>query len=119
MSWLKHVIVDLAVTAALILAAVLDIAWLRFVLLAYTALVVVLKLAVLAGSAGAAAGRLRAPGVPDALFHVLYGLSVGIAALAAWDTGLTTWWLIAGGWLAIWLLSVAAERRARAATVRR
>lgn len=114
MGWLKHVIVDLVVTLAIIAAAVFDPVWLRWVVVVYTGLMLLLKGIAFLGSGGAAAGRLQTPDVPGWIFHLFYAINV-LAALAAWRWQSLPWILIAVGWLAIWVLSIVAERRARIA----
>lgn len=118
MGWLKHVIVDILVTLGIILAAVLDPLWLRWVVVAYTGLMLLLKGAAYVGSTGAAGRRLQTPDVPGWFFHVLYALNVG-AALAAWRWQTPPWILVAVGWLLIWLLSVLAEQHTRKAMAER
>lgn len=107
MSWIKNVVVDLAVVLVLAVAVVLEVAWARWAILVYTPLMVVLKLMAVAG--GATLGKLRKEdAVPAGFYHLLYGASLALAVYGQW-------WIIAAGWAAIWLLSVVAELRMRPA----
>ena len=102
MSWIKHVILDLAVTALIIFAVATDAEWARWVVIIYSALMVLLKLA---GLRGPAAGlKLRPTGVPILFYHLLY--AVNVVALA-----LGRWWILAAMWLAIWVLSYIQQRK--------
>jgi hypothetical protein len=42
--------------------------------------------------------------VPDAVYHVLYGLNIILAVL-------DRWWIIAAGWALIWILSIITYRQ--------
>ena len=101
--WIKNVVVDLIVTVVILLLVVQDARWAEVAVWIYTALMVVLKgLALFAGRLGGLGqGREAAPAW---FFHVIYAVNVG--ALAADGR-----WLLAGLWLLIWALSVAAGRR--------
>lgn len=77
--------------------------WMRTVSVVYAGVVVVLRVASMAMTV-----RLPETGVPDGVFHVLYGASVVAAGLAK-D------WLLAGLWAVIWALSLVSTRTARAA----
>ncbi|MEQ9105749.1 MAG: hypothetical protein RIE53_13750 [Rhodothermales bacterium] len=106
MSWLKHVIVDLAITAVIILYALQGPEWAWWILVIYTPLLIVLKL--LAMSSGVA-GAVKAKGgnePPDWFFHVIYAVSV-LLLLRADD------YLLAAGWAVIWILSAVGLARSR------
>ena len=103
MTWIKDVLVDLAVTVLIVVAVTQDAVWARWVVLVYTPLMIVLKGVVLLG------GSLLTPkdgGVPPWFFHLLFATNVFVAAF-------DQWWAVAAGWLVIWALSVAAEIRSR------
>ena len=104
MSWLKHVILDLAVTALIIFAVATQLEWARWIVLIYTALLIVLRVGGLFGRGGTAGLKLQPTGVPILFYHLLY--AVNVAALA-----LGRWWLLAGLWLLIWILSYIQQRK--------
>lgn len=106
MSWLKHVIVDLAITAVIVFYALQGPEWAWWVLVIYTPLLIVLKL--LAMSSGVA-GAVKAKGgnePPDWFFHVIYAVSV-LLLLQAND------YILATGWAVIWVLSAVGLARSR------
>lgn len=105
MSWIKHVVVDLLMVVVIALAALLDITAARWAVIIYTPLMLVLKVVALLG--GGLLGQLRqtkeAP--PGWFFHAVYAVSIVLLLLGSW-------WIMAGAWAVIWVLSVLAERRA-------
>lgn len=102
---LKGAAVDILVTAFIILATVLNLAWGRWALLVYTALMLVLKIAALtSGGLRSLTTQQKRTAPPLWLYHVLYAISV--VAL-----GLAEWWYLFAGWGAIWILSILIERR--------
>jgi hypothetical protein len=117
MNWLKHVFVDVAVTALIVLAATMDLVWARWIVLIYTPLMLILKIVAFAGSNSLSKIKQKETGVPVWFYHVLYAVNVVVAIVAAMQ-GMTHWWLIAGGWALIWTLSIAADARMRPATAR-
>ncbi len=106
MTWIKNASVDVAVTLLIVLATTQDLAWARWIVLLYTPLMLILKIAMLLG--GRTLGRLKQKdgGVPVWFYHVLYAVNV-VAASA------DRWWIVAGGWALIWILSIATDVRAR------
>lgn len=98
MTWLKNVILDLAVTACILAATVFDQTWAGWVVVIYTPLMLVLKAGVFfMPSVGATARR---DDVPELVYHVLYAVDAGLLLLHGW------WWT-GGGWVLIWALSAA------------
>lgn len=105
MAWIKNALVDVAVTALVVFASIQHVAWARWLVLGYTGLMLVLKLAalLLAGTMP----KLRQDASSPAWFlHSLYAVNVAAPLL-------TQWWLVGAGWALIWALSVAAEARTR------
>ncbi len=107
MSWLKDVVIDLAVTALIVLLAVQGWHWAEVVLWIYTPLMVFVKGAALL--AGALVQTVKND-VPAWFFHVLYGVNVAVLMLGGR-------WILGGLWLLIWGLSVLVEQRARIVSV--
>lgn len=106
MSWLKNVFVDLLVTVLIGIAVLVEVRWAWWILVVYTPLMLVLK-AVAAFSRGvrSVAAQRRGPDEPPLVFyHALYALNVALLAVGSE-------WLLALGWVAIWVLSVVAARR--------
>ncbi|MGI9175149.1 MAG: hypothetical protein ACR2GR_07515 [Rhodothermales bacterium] len=106
MPWLKNVLVDLAVVALITVATVLDQRWALVLVAIYTPLMLVLK--VLPLLPGALPVKLpNAADTPPAWFyHALYAANVGLLAAAQQ-------WVLAGGWLLIWVLSGIADVKAK------
>ncbi len=106
MDWIKHTLVDLAVTVLIILAVTLDLEWARWGVLIYTPLMVILKIVAFLGSQSLGQLKPKGDGVPVWFYHALYATNVLVAVLDGW-------WIVAGGWALIWILSIAAEVRMR------
>lgn len=104
MRWLKHVLVDLAVTVVIVLATTQDWAWARWLVLIYTPLMLLLKGLALLGGGLVAQVKQPETAVPQGFWHLLYGVNTGVLLVAGW-------YLTALQWVAIWGLSVAAARR--------
>ena len=106
MPWLKNVLVDLAVVALITAATVLDQRW-AFVLVAiYTPLMLVLKVLPLLPGALPVKLPHAADTPPTWFYHALYVANVGLLATAQQ-------WVLAGGWLLIWILSGIADVKAK------
>lgn len=107
MSWIKDVLVDLIVTAFIIASIFLEMSWMRWIVIGYTAIMVVAKGIVLAGDSALQLIRKTKTEAPDWLPHVLYAINTGVLLYGAW-------WYTAGGWVIIWLLSYLAQRKLKA-----
>ncbi|MFQ5571340.1 MAG: hypothetical protein ACE5G0_16815 [Rhodothermales bacterium] len=108
MGWIKNVLVDVAVTLLIVLATTLDLVWAQWIVLIYTPFMVILKIVAFLGSKTLGHLKQKASGVPTWFYHVLYAVNVLVSAV-------DQWWLVAGGWALIWLLSIAADMRSRPA----
>ncbi len=116
MDWIKHTLVDMAVTTLIVLAVMLDLEWARWGVLIYTPLMVILKIVALLGSRFLGQLKRKDDGVPVWFYHALYAVNVTFSAGAAFVKAGTTahqWWIVAGGWALIWVLSITAEVRMR------
>ncbi|MBO6574149.1 MAG: hypothetical protein JJ896_01935 [Rhodothermales bacterium] len=103
MGWIRHVVIDIAVTLLIAYVAFAGQAWALWVVWIYTGLMLLLKLGAVAGNV-----PVRSQGVPTWFFHVLYAANVGLLLYAG-----QLW--AAGGWAVIWVLSMIAEARSRPA----
>lgn len=112
MNWLKHVLVDVAVTVLLVVAATLNLEWAHWIILIYTPLMLILKIVAFTGSHALGKAKQKETGVPVWFYHVLYAVNVAASVWAAMK-GMEHWWLIASGWVLIWTLSIAADVRSR------
>ena len=121
MSWIKNVLVDLAITVLIVLAAVMDLMWARWIELIYTPFMFIMKIFVFLGSQSLSQLKQKGDGVPVWFYHALYAVNVAVtagAALVAAGPDMRHWWMIAGGWALIWILSIAAEARMRPMAVK-
>lgn len=104
--WIKDVILELAVTCVIALAAIGEMSWAVWVVIIYTPLLLLFKLiAVFAG------GLLRslkggADAVPAWFWHANYAANVLLLLIGQL-------WLLAAGWALIWILSVVYDARRR------
>ncbi len=106
MGWLKHVLIDLAVTVVIVIAAVTGAVWAQWVVWIYTPFMLLLKLIGIFGAGVTAQFKRADAEVPVWFYHALYAVNVGVLLVYGWR-------LVGAGWVLIWILSVAAERRAR------
>ena len=106
MPWLKNVFVDLAVTALIAAATALDQRWALVLVMIYTPLMLALKVLPLLPGALPVKPPSAADAPPSWFYHALYAANVALLAASAQA-------LLAGGWLLIWVLSTAAEAKAK------
>lgn len=109
MHWIKNALIDIAITVLIVLAVTLDLAWARWIVLIYTPLMLILKIVALLGSQTIGQLKRKDDDVPAWFYHALYAVNVIVPAIDGW-------WLVAGGWALIWLLSLAADVRKRRPT---
>jgi hypothetical protein len=107
-SWLKSVILDIACTAVIAVAVLVEPAWARWFVIIYTPFMLLMKVAALSVSRGtikrSRAGKARQVEAPAAFFHVIYGINLALFVLGRW-------WIMVAAWAAIWALSVSYARR--------
>lgn len=118
MAWIKNVLIDIAVTIMIVLAVTMNLAWARWIVLIYTPLMLILKIVVFLGSRSLGQIKRKGDGVPMWFYHALYAVNVagsGGYAYTTTGTDARLWWMIAGGWVVIWILSFASEMRLRPA----
>lgn len=99
MDWIKNAWLDIAVTGVMALAALVHMEWARWAIMVYTPFMLLLKVVAFTNRHSRSKIKPTESGVPEAVYHTLYGANV---LLAAYDS----WWWIAGCWAAIWILSV-------------
>lgn len=105
MDWIKTIIIDLIVTAVIIVAVTTDLAWARWAVVIYTPIMLILKIVALVGGSFTKQFKPRGPEAPAWVLHLLYAANV--VAL-----GLASWWITAAQWLAIWIISYIEWRQA-------
>lgn len=98
MKWIREVIVDIAVTIAIILAVFLPYHWLHIAVEIYTPLMLLLKLIVYFTGGFNQLVRKTQTHAPFWFMNLLYAINV-IVLLSS------HWWLTGAEWAAIWLLS--------------
>ena len=104
MDWIKHVIIDIAVTVVIIIAAVTGQVWAQWVVWIYTPFMLLLKLTGFFGSGVTGGFQRTDTDVPPWFYHLLYAINVGVLLIYGW-------WLVGAGWGLIWVLSYATEQR--------
>lgn len=102
--WIKHVLLEIAVTIVIALAAIGDLTWARWIVLIYTPFLLLMKVGVLFGSGFLRSLKGRNDPVPTWFWHTNYAVNV-ILFLAG------QWWLLAAGWGMIWMLSAVHHAR--------
>lgn len=102
MRWLKNVVVDIAATILVVFTVVSALEWAYWLLAVYTGFMVIVKIIGLLGPAVKSKKTDETP--PDWFYHVLYAVNVIVLAYGKY-------WLLAGGWGLIWVLSIVYKRR--------
>lgn len=111
MSWLKNVVLDIAVAIIALVFVLTGQTWAWWVIVIYTPLMLLMKVgAVFAASSvkPMTGEKKKTTNAPDLFFHVIYAVMVG---LFVWNQ----WWLMAAAWALIWLASFVYLQRARPA----
>ena len=104
MNWLKDVVVDIAVTLFIFSAVLLQDSWMRYVIWAYTALMLLAKVAVLSADSFSQIANKARSDAPEWFSHLLYALNT---AALFWGE----WWYAGAAWALIWLFSYMAQRK--------
>ncbi len=109
MKWLKDVVLDITITLIALIYAIWQPGWAWWVLVIYTPLMALLKGVALANPMLADMASKKRNEVPFWFHHVLYAVSV-LSLLTA------RWYLMAGLWIAIWLMSIVTDSRVQTAS---
>lgn len=104
MTWLKNIVIDLAVTLLVVVAVVTGAAWAEWIIVIYTPLMLIMKVVALVGGSLFSKLQTAPDEVPRWLYHVLYGVNTGLLLGYGW------WW-VGGQWGVIWLLSTMIDRQ--------
>jgi hypothetical protein len=107
MHWLKEVFVDIIVTLFIISSIFIETSWMQWVIIGYTALMLLVKIIVLVGDSSLQLIRKTATDAPDWIPHLLYALNTGFLFYGQW-------WATAIAWGLIWILSFIAQRKLNA-----
>lgn len=81
----------------------------RWAIVVYSPVMLLLKVVAFAGRHKRSPIKPQDPGIPVAVFHVLYAANVAILTYGAIRTS-SDWWWVAGCWAIIWLLSAASGK---------
>ena len=106
MSWLKHVVVDLAVTLLIALTTTRVLpAWAEWIVYIYTPFMLILKITAYFAELKKMSPKKQDEGQPPAWFyHVLYAVNVGML-------GFSGWWATFAQWIVIWFVSILIDRK--------
>jgi hypothetical protein len=103
MKWMKNVIVDIFVSGVIVAAVLLKIEWLTIVVIAYTILMLVLKLMAVVSDPfmkSVKTGKAATVEAPLWFISVLYAFNVLVLMAFGWYYTATQWVLI---WLFSWI----------------
>ena len=106
MKWLQSVLIDIAITVVILVATVLGPEWATWVVWIYTPFMVLMKVLAFFGSGMVGAFKPGQAAPPPWFLHLLYAVNTGALLV-------NSWWIWAAQWALIWILSFAAEARAR------
>lgn len=121
MPWIKNALIDIAVTVLIVLTAVLDLTWARWIVLIYTPFMLIMKAVAFLGSQSIGQLQRKGDSVPTWFYHALYATNIVVMAGYAFVSAgpvARHGWMLAVGWAAIWILSIAAEVRMRPVAAR-
>lgn len=108
MHWLKDVIIDIAITVVILAYAIGQPQWAWWIIVIYSSLMLLLKGAALSSPMLSGMSTKKGQEVPFWFYHILYAVNV-FALLTQ------RWYLMAGVWAAIWILSIASDTQVRSA----
>jgi len=115
MKWFKQVILDVLVTALILVAVLLRPEWARWIVIIYTPIMLLLKVFSVFGTGITAQIKRSDAAVPGWFWHILYTVNTAALLVVGWLLSDARWALITGiQWVLIWILSVVAESRTRA-----
>jgi hypothetical protein len=106
MHWIRHATVDILVTITIIIAVMAHVEWLEWVVIGYSILILISKVAIIAMNTMQTLLRGRISEVPEWASHMLYAINV--IALIVFG-----WYLIATIWLVIWYFSYITYKRVK------
>lgn len=102
---LKEAAVDILVTLFILVSVAMQLTWGRWVILVYVVLMLVLKLvALFSTGVRNLTTQQRRGATPNLVYHVLYAINTLAVAVGSW-------WELAAGWVAIWIVSVLVDRQ--------
>lgn len=104
MSWLKEVIVDIAVSVFIVASALYGLLWMQWIVWIYTGIMLLTKGIVLMGDNVLQLMSKTRTNAPEWFSHLLYAINTGVLFYIGW-------WYAATGWALIWLFSFLAQRR--------
>lgn len=105
MSWLKHVIIDLAVTLLIALTTTGALpAWTEWIIYVYTPFMLVLKATAYFGNLAALSPKQAGDQPPPWFYHVLYAVNCGMLLYSQW-------WITGAQWVLIWGFSALIARK--------
>ena len=107
MSWIKEVLVDLAVTVFIIAAVLLADPWMKYVIWVYTGIMLITKTIVLSSDNFMQIVDKSKNNAPDWFAHLLYAINTLVLLLFSW-------WYAAAGWATIWLFSYLTQKKLKA-----
>ncbi|HKJ69868.1 MAG TPA: hypothetical protein VKA68_18065 [bacterium] len=106
MNWLKSILLDIVVTALILLGVIFQIYWLKVIILVYSALILVVRTAVLFNEDTLRSLFRRIRETPSWPLHILYGINVVVLLAGSWYT-------VSLLWILIWIFSALSERKAK------
>ena len=106
MNLLRNAWLDIAVTALIGIAILLDNEPARWAVMVYTPIMVLLKLAAFSGRHSPSRIRAQDAGVPLIVYHILYGANLAMLVYGSIRVS-DSWWWVTAAWAIIWLLSAA------------
>lgn len=104
MNWLREVIVDIAVTIFIIASVLLADPWMKYIIWAYTAIMLLTKGIVLSSDNFMQIVKKSKNSAPEWFAHLLYGTNTFVLLYF-------TWWYAAAGWALIWFFSFLTQRK--------
>jgi hypothetical protein len=106
-SILKNNWLDIAVTVAIAVAVFSGNEVLRWVVLIYTPLMLLLKIVAFSNRHSTSRIKPKDSGTPPLFYHILYGVNVAILLYGSLVVS-RSWWWVTACWALIWILSAAA-----------
>ncbi|MDX1671486.1 MAG: hypothetical protein R3211_04040 [Balneolaceae bacterium] len=104
MQWIKDIIVDILVTAFIVATALVQLEWMRWIVIGYTGIMLLAKTIVYFSETSLQLVKKAKTDAPEWITHALYAINTGVMLSIQW-------WFVGLGWILIWLASYGAQRK--------
>jgi flagellar biosynthesis protein FliQ len=103
MAWIKNVLLDIAITTLIVIWLFLGNTWAYWAIIIYTPFLLLLKIVALSSGISQATAQ-TSDSTPTWFYHGIYAINLILLLVGKW-------YLVAGAWAIIWVLSAYQQSR--------